>query len=106
MNFDAVFDEIKAGVLVLITNTVKTFADDARSDLFAFLDGSKDDLKRYAEMYARGQLHKLELEFLVGAKATNAKLMALSAKGIAKSRLKHLRDSLRDLILNTVFAAI
>lgn len=106
MDFEAVFDEIKTGVLVLITNTVKTFAEDAKSDIFSFLEGSKEDLKRYTEMYARGQLHKLELEFLVGAKATNAKLMALSSKGIAKSRLKHLRDSLRDLILNTVFAAI
>jgi len=106
MDFEAVFDEIRQGVVVLATNTMKTFAEDAKSDMYAFLDSSKDDLKRYAEMYARGQLHKLELEFLVGAKATNAKLMALSAKGIAKSRLKHLRDSLRDLILNTVFAAI
>ncbi len=42
----------------------------------------------------------------MGAKATNAKMLTLSAKGIAKTKIKHLRDSLKDLIINTVVSAI
>ncbi|MEL6450775.1 MAG: hypothetical protein AAFQ19_05910 [Pseudomonadota bacterium] len=106
MDFDAVLDEIKDGIVVLVKTAIKTFAEDAKADLLGFVEDSKADLKRYAEMLARGDLHKLEFEFLVKAQVTNAKLLALSAKGIAKARLKHLRDSLKDLILRSVFAAL
>lgn len=106
MDFDDVFDQIKDGVVTLAKTAIKSFAEDAKADMEAFLEESKEDLRRYTRMLAAGDIKKIEYEFLVGAKVTNGKLLALSSKGIAKARLSHLRDSLKDLILKTVFAAI
>ncbi len=106
MSINKAFEDIKSGISDLIENAIKAFADDAKSDFSDFLADSEDDLRRYAELLANGSIQRIEFDFLVGSKASNAKMLALSAKGIAKARIKHLRDSLRDLIINSVVAAI
>ena len=106
MNFDNVFETIKDGVAELAKNAISAFANDAKTDLLEFLKDARKDLERWSKLLAQGQLTRDEFEFLVGAKATNAKMLTLSAKGIAKTKIKHLRDSLKDLIINTVVSAI
>lgn len=106
MDVDEVFETIRDGVVVLVATAAKTFTTEAKSDFDAFFTEASTDLKRYTHSFAGGHLTRVEYELLVGAKATNAKMLALSAKGIARARIKHLQNSIRDLILNTVFAAL
>jgi hypothetical protein len=106
MDVDAALEEIKDGVVDLVKNAMNAFFDEAKEDLENLLEDSKEDLKRYAQMLSKGELTKGEFEFLLGAKVTNAKMLALSSKGIAKTRIKRLKTSITDLVLKVVFAAI
>lgn len=106
MNIDDILDEIADGIVDIVKNGAATFADEAKQDLKAFLTDSEEDLKRYAQLLLEGKLTKADFKFLVGMKADGAEMLALSAKGIARTRIKHLLNSIRDLIIKTVFAAI
>lgn len=106
MNIDDVFDQIKDDLKQLVKNAAKTFANEAEQDLKAFLDDSEDDLKRYSRMFKNGDISKFEYKFLVKMKADSAEMLAVSAKGIARARYKHLLDNVRDLIVGSVTAAI
>ena len=106
MDIDAVFDDIKDGILVIVKNAAKAFANEAEKDLKAFLRDAESDLKRYTRMLKNNEISKAEYKFLVQMKVDGAEMLALSAAGIARARVKHLVDSIRDLIVSSVFAAL
>ncbi|WP_158966895.1 hypothetical protein [Chachezhania sediminis] len=106
MSLDEAVDAIKEGLPDLVENVAKSFADDARADLLAFLADAQDDLKRYAQELADKKLKRDEFEFLVKMKAEQAQMLAVSAKGIARARLKHLMDGFKSLVIKSLLAAI
>ncbi|MEO1640480.1 MAG: hypothetical protein AAFU41_14665 [Pseudomonadota bacterium] len=106
MNLDKIFEEIADGIKEIVKNGAKAFADEAEKDLRAFLKDSEEDLKRYSRMFADGAISKFEYQFLVKMKADGAEMLAVSAKGIAKARYKHLLESVRNLIVSSVMAAL
>ncbi len=106
MDTGAVLETIESGLKDLIKNAAKTFANEAEKDLKAFLKESKEDIKRYAQLFADGKLSEFELKFLMKMKTDNAELLAISAKGIARARTKHLMNSMKDLIVSTILSAV
>ena len=106
MDTDAILDAIQDGLVDLVKNAAKTFANEAERDLKAFVKESEEDIRRYAKLFAEGKLSEFELKFLMKMKADNAELLAISAKGIARARVKHLMNSMKDLIVSTILAAV
>ncbi|MDA5556221.1 hypothetical protein [Shimia sp. MMG029] len=106
MDTDAVLNAIEEGLTELIKNAAKTFSNEAERDLKAFVKESEEDIRRYAKLFAEGKLSQFELKFLMKMKTDNAELLAISAKGIARARIKHLMNSMKDLIVSTILAAV
>ena len=60
MDFDAFKDALRDGVKELAKNTVKDFAEDAKTDMEAFVDDTKGDLERWTMALADGTLTQEE----------------------------------------------
>lgn len=101
--FDDFFSEILNGVKGLATGELKNFATAAKSDAQAFLETSKENLRRRTRLLADGQLTKEEFEDLLAGDAEVAQMFALTQAGISAARIQRFRDGLINLVIDTAF---
>jgi hypothetical protein len=80
-----------------------TFKKAAVSDGKAFLDQSKEDLKRWTVLLADGKLTPDDFEWLVAGKRDLAELVALKQAGLTKVALDRFSNGLVDTIVSTAF---
>lgn len=97
---------VKAGLSALATGTLKDAGGDIRADAEAFLRASAEDLKRWGDALANGNLTKADFGFLVKSQADLAKMLALSQSGKSKVRIGIFKRDLTSLILRAAFMAI
>jgi hypothetical protein len=102
-NFDVFLDAIEEGLKELAKKTLKGFKDEAVTDGKAFLDASKDDLKRWTKLLAQGELSQDDFEWLVLGRKDVAELYALKQAGLALVRIDRFKNALLSLIIDTAF---
>jgi hypothetical protein len=80
----------------------ESFGDDIRAILVdesnIFVEKTRDDLERWVQQLAEGDLSREEFEWLVKGKKDLAEMEALKKKGLAKAKV----DKYKIVIINTV----
>ena len=99
-------DNIKNGAGDLAEKTFGDFIPQAQSDAAAFLESVGEDLRRWGDLLAQGDLKPLEFKSLVKGQKALAEMQALTAIGILKTRVDHFRTGLISLIVKSAFGVI
>jgi len=84
---------------------VKSFKDargEAESDARTFFEAIKEDLVKWGEMYARGDLNKKHLTSLIKGEADLAKMHKLRQIGETKVKIDKFTNGIFDLTVNTI----
>ena len=102
-DFNDFLESLKKGLEEIIKKNWKEFKDAAEKDGNAFLDKTKEDLKRWTKLLAQGDLTKDDFEFLVAGKKDLAELEALKLAGLAQVRLERFQNALISLVIDTAF---
>jgi len=105
-NFENAFDTLKKGVADLAVTTGKQYAKQATTDGQSFLDASKASLEDWTTQLANKSLSKDDFaDLLLGQKDLFA-LTALKQAGMAQIDLDTFKNSVFNLIEQTIFALI
>jgi hypothetical protein len=98
----SVEDQSKA----LAEKLFKQYTHQAVSDVKDFLERSKNDLKRWVEGLARGDMDKDEFQSLVKGKADLAEMRALKQAGLAAVQIDTFTNGVLDIVVSAALAAI
>ncbi len=104
--WNSFLDEFRAGLAVLVKNSLDEWKDTARADAEAYLEAMKDDLPRWAKALKEGLLTKDEFEQLLQGQKSLLKLHMLTAAGLSKARLERFRVGLISLVTNSAYSAL
>ena len=105
-NFEEIFADLKKESKHLINATLKKFKQEAEKDINDFLDNSKEKLKRWTKLLASGELTEDDFEFLVESQKDLLVLNALKSAGLSKIRLDQVKNSILNLVIDTVIDKI
>lgn len=97
---------VQGGLDELARNTVGGAVAQARSDASAFLDASRTAFERWLTALAEGALSREDFEFLVRGQKDLARLNALTAVGLAQTRLERFRTGLISLLVSSAFKVV
>ena len=106
INFTDLFNELKTNALALAKASFKSFTKQAEEDAKTLLDNMKDKLERWATLLAQGAITPDDFELLLGAQKNLTEMTALQKAGLAVIKAEQFRDSIVNLITDTVFSAI
>lgn len=102
-SFEEFLDVLSKRLELLAARTWKEHREAAVSDGEAFLERTRDDLRRWTQELARGDLSREEFEFLVGAKRDLARMAALERAGLALAGREKFRHAVLDTVVGTAF---
>ena len=103
INFSDIFDKLKNDVANLAELTVKNYVKDAKKDAGNLLNALKAKLERWTLLLASGDLTTEDFELLVNSQKDLAEMEALKQAGLAAIRVDQFKDSVFNLIVDTVF---
>ena len=104
--FDDFISAVTSGMAPLVVDFAANARKDAVDDMLAFLERKQEDLLRWTDLLARGEITSAEFEMLVkGAKAL-LNLRALRVAGVQLARVQRLRDAFFDLVINTAVGTV
>jgi hypothetical protein len=99
----AKFDDFLAAVTGSLAPLVTDFAAgvrrDAVDDMVGFLGDKKEDLLRWTDLLARGEITPREFTMLVSGAKALLKLRALRVAGVQLARVQRLRNAFIDLVV-------
>ena len=102
-NFNEFSNALKKGIEELAKKSVKEFRKAAEKDGKAFVEETKEDLRRWTKLLARGDLTKDDFEWLVVGKKDLAEMEALKRAGLSLVRLQRFQNALVSLVIDTAF---
>ena len=103
--FDDFLDILKQGIVDIAQETVSDFKDQAIDDAQSFIEDTKDDLLRWTNLLAKGDLTKDEFTFLVQSQKDLFNMHALKQAGLTLIAAQKFRDAVIDLITNAATTA-
>ncbi len=106
INFKDLFTELETNLLALAKASFKSLTKQAEEDAKNLLDSMKDKLQRWATLLAEGKLTTDDFELLITAQKDLIEMTALQKAGLAVIKAEQFRDSVVNLITDTVFSAI
>lgn len=102
-DFDDFLDTLKDELVDLTKTNWREVQNAAIRDSTAFLEKTKDDLKRWTRLLELGELTPEDVKFLIQAKKDLAEMEALKQAGLAAARIDRFRSALIDRIISTTF---
>ncbi|WPU92008.1 hypothetical protein SNE25_22065 [Mucilaginibacter sabulilitoris] len=102
LDFKNILATLKSGVKDLAQSTLKDFIASATADGQAIIDSLQNDLERWTQQLANGEITKKDFEFLVLGQKDLIEMMALKQAGIAEIQAEKFKNGVFDLITNTV----
>lgn len=102
LNFNALFDTLKNGVISLAGKTAKNYINQAKEDGLRLLDHMKNDLQTWAEQVKNGKMKIDELEDMVKGQVVTVELTSLKQVGIAEIEIDKFKNELVNLISETI----
>ena len=106
IDIGSIFKSIEDQSKALAEKLFKQYTAQALTDVKNFLQQSKDDLKRWVEELARGEMDKEEFESLIQGQADVAEMRALKQAGLAAVQIDTFTNGLLDIVVSAAFAAI
>jgi hypothetical protein len=102
-DFDDFLENLKKGLEELAKKNWREFRDAAEKDGKAFVEKTKEDLRRWTKLLAQGDLSKDDFEFLVAGKKDLVEMEALKQAGLTLVRLERFQNALISLVIDTAF---
>lgn len=102
-DFDDFLENLKKGLEELAKKNWREFRDAAEKDGKAFVEKTKEDLRRWTKLLGQGGLSKDDFEFLVAGKKDLAEMEALKQAGLTLVRLERFQNALISLVIDTAF---
>ena len=106
VDFETIFKSLKEGITGLAKDTVKKFTTQAKADGLELLESMKEKLERWTRMLIAGDLTTEDFEFLVNSQKDIVAMNALKQAGLAAIRIDQFRNSVLNLIVDSVFNII
>ncbi len=100
--FDEIWNELKNNVVKYSEENFSELKDEAVSDGKVFLEKSKEDIKRWAELLAQSKITKDDFEWLLKGKKDLAVMEALKLKGMGKKKLEIFAKGILETVKSTV----
>ena len=106
INFSDIFSELKLNLKSLAETTLKKYVSEAKKDGQKLLDLLKEDLERWTKLLANGDITTKDFEWLVNSERASVKMAALENAGLALIRVDQFRNSVLNLVVDTVFSTL
>lgn len=106
INFQGVMDTLKDEVVNLALATFKDYKTQAKADALQLLNDMKENLRSWTLQLAQGKLSKADFEFLVLGQKELVEMNALRQAGMALIKADEFKNSLFNLITNTITGLI
>ena len=106
INFDDLFQQLKDGITGLAKSTVKKYVNEAKDDGKSLLESMKDKLQRWTKLLINGDLTTSDFEWLVNSQKDLVQMTALKQAGLAAIRIDQFKNSVLNLVVDTIFSAI
>jgi hypothetical protein len=106
IDIGSVLKSIEDQAKALAEKLFKQYTHQAVSDVRDFLQKSTENLKRWVEELARGEIDKDEFKSLVKGQADLAEMRALKQAGLAAVQIDTFTNGVLDIIISAAFAAI
>jgi len=106
IDFNAIFDQIKKGIVTLAETTLSNYVSKAKSDATQMLNAMKEKLKRWTSLLIDKKLTTEDFEWLVNSQKDLVEMNALKLAGLAAIRIDQFKASLLNLVVDTVFSMI
>src|SRR6476660_4199300 len=102
INFKDVFNNLKRDIAILAKRTFEDNVKEAKKDGQNILDVLKTQLEAYTEEMAAGALTKKEFNDLVLGEKAELEMVALKRAGITLVEADKFKESVLNLIINTI----
>jgi hypothetical protein len=106
VSFDEVFKALLKQVEELAKKFLNFYSKQAVKDGKKFLDESKENLKRWTVLLIEKKLTKADFEWLILSQKDLAEMVALKQAGLSLIRIDQFRNSLLNLVVDTVFGLV
>lgn len=100
-DFKEFWNALTGNIKEYATSKWKDYLNDVISDGNAFLDKTKEDIKRWTIQLSKKELTKKDFEWLLEGKKDLAEMEALKQKGLDLAEIERCRDGLLNVVLNT-----
>lgn len=102
-SFDDFVEALKNGAKDLAKEIFDGFEDEASNDAKAFLEKTKEDMRRWTKLLAQGELTEQDFSDLVQAKKALAEIHTLRQTGVTLTKLERFRSGFINLLIDTAF---
>ncbi len=102
INFDQLFESLKANIGNLAAQTVKDEIPYAEQDGQTFLNTVKDNLETWTQQLSDGNITVFDFTYLILSQKNCGEMVALKNAGLAEARIDHFKDDLIDCIIDTI----
>jgi hypothetical protein len=106
MDFKEILKELKNSLVVLFTDKYGEFKAESKKDVEAFLEDSKDKLKRWSELLKSGDIDLDDFEWLVKSQKDLLTMKALNKAGVSKISLGHFKNKVVKTVVDVVVGII
>lgn len=100
--FDTFLETLRKDLEEVVIRHGADLKEELIADGTAFAEKMKEDLVRWSEQMANGELSKEDLEWLLAAKKDLAEMQELKIKGITQIRIDRIRNSIVETIIGSV----
>lgn len=105
-DLDDLLDALKDDVADLAEDHFDDLRDRAVNDSQSFVEETNEDIQRWAQKMANGQLSQAEFRSLLQGRKDLAEMEGLKQAGLAAAKVDKFRDALIDEVVETVTATL
>ncbi len=106
VDFENLFENLKDQVITLASISLAKYEKEAKNGALLFLNEIKDKLARWTLLLADHQLTTDDFEWLVNSQKQLLEMNALSQAGLAAIRVDQFKNSVLNMVVDTVFSFI
>ena len=105
-DFEEIFRSLKKQVEEVAKIFLRHYTKQAVKDGKKFLDETKENLKRWTVLLVEKRITTADFEWLVLSQKDLAHMVALKQAGLSLIRIDQFRNSLLNLIVDTIFGVV
>ncbi len=106
IDFNTLFSKLKAAVITLAKDKLKDLAAEATSDGTSLLHTLQDDIKKYSQQLADGNITPDQFKILMLGDKDLVEMTALTEAGLAEAQADAFKTEVFNTIVSTVTSFI
>jgi vacuolar-type H+-ATPase subunit H len=106
VNFPEILKQVKTDIVNLAQTSLKNYVKDAKTDAQTILDAMEKKLERWTKLLIQGELTTADFEWLVYREKDLIKMTALKEAGLAAIRVDQFKNSVLNMVIDTIFQLV